>query len=212
MSENPKAVIFDFGHVIINIDVPKTYEAFATLCGKPPIKVEKLFQENQLFRRYEIGLFNDDEFREAVRQILGFPFSDAEIDEAWNALLLDIPLARIDFLLRLRRKVPIYLLSNTNTLHIKAAEKILYQMSGIPSLQDLFTHAFFSYDLGLWKPDPEIYTTVLSELNLQPHEVLFLDDNVANVDSARKLGIPTELIIPGQYSMLEVTAYPDMDL
>lgn len=212
MSAKTKAVIFDFGHVIINIDVPKTYQAFADLCGKSAAKVEQLFQENQLFRRYEIGLYDDDEFREAVRQILGFPFSDAEVDTAWNALLLDIPPARIDFLLELKRRVPIYLLSNTNTLHIRAAEQILHKTTGIASLQDLFTHAFFSYDLGLWKPDPAIYEAVLSELGLLADEVLFLDDNAANVESARRLGIPTEHIIPGQYTLLEVTSYPSLEV
>lgn len=211
MKVQPEAVIFDFGHVIINIDVPKTYQAFAKLCGKTPAKVEQLFHENELFRRYEIGLYQDDEFREAVRQILGFPFSDAEVDEAWNALLLDIPPQRVDFLLELKRKVPIYLLSNTNTLHIQAAEQILHRTCGIPSLYDLFTHPFFSYDLGLWKPDPAIYQAVLDELGLPPEKVLFLDDNPDNVASAREVGIITEHILPGRYTMLDVTSYPSFN-
>jgi len=210
MSDYPAAVIFDFGHVIINIDVPKTYKTFAQICGKSAQKVEKLFQENQIFRRYEIGLYSDDEFREAVRQILGYPFSDAEVDMAWNALLLDIPLERIDFLLKLRSKVPIFLLSNTNTLHIQAAEKILKETCGISSLQSLFTHAFFSYDLGLWKPDPTIYTAVLDQIGLPPEKVLFLDDNADNVASARHLGILTEHILPLEYTMLDVTSYPPL--
>lgn len=211
MNQHPEAVIFDFGHVIINIDVPKTFQAFAQLCGKSTEKVADLFHQHELFRRYEIGLYSDDEFREAVRQILGYPFSDAEVDDAWNALLLDIPPDRIDFLLKLRRQVPIYLLSNTNTLHIRAAEKILHDACGIDSLQNLFTHAFFSYDLGLWKPDPAIYTAVLDQIGLRPDQVLFLDDNPDNVASARSLGIPTEHILPHQFTMLEVTSYPPLD-
>lgn len=208
MRNTPAAVIFDFGNVIINIDVPKTYEAFATLSGKSVEKIERLFQENQVFRRYEIGLYSDDEFREAIRQIVGYPFSDAEVDQAWNALLLDIPLERIDFLLQLRQKVPIYLLSNTNTLHIQAAEKILRSSCGISSLDRLFTHAFYSYDLGLWKPDPAIYTTVLDSIGFTADQVLFLDDNPDNVASARALGIFTEQIVPHEFTMLDVLTYP----
>lgn len=208
ISKNTKVIIFDFGNVIINIDVPKTYRAFAQLCGKTEEKVVALFEENEVFKRYETGLFEEDEFRDAIRQILGFPLNDYEIDQAWNALLLDIPVERIKFLLTLRESIPIYLLSNTNDMHIRAANQILYKSAGVRDVRDLFTKAYMSYEIGLWKPDTAIYNYVLDDLGAMPSEVLFLDDNKANVEAANQVGWQTILIQPSSLTMLDVDFSP----
>jgi putative hydrolase of the HAD superfamily len=191
-----KAVIFDFGNVIINIDVPRTFQAFATLTGKRQAVIEKLVSENQLFRRYETGQFTDIEFREIVRQTVGFPLSDSEVDKAWNSLLLDIPQRRIDLLKEIRKKYPIYLLSNTNNIHIEASNSYLKKAFGYRHLDELFDQLFLSYEIGMWKPDTEIYEYVLDEINLKPQEVLFFDDNPHNIQSASALGMQTILVEP----------------
>ena len=191
-----KAVIFDFGNVIINIDIPRTFQAFATLTGKRQAVIEKLVLENQLFRRYETGQFSDIEFREIVRQTVGFPLSDHEVDRAWNSLLLDIPQERIDLLREIRKKYPIYLLSNTNNIHIEASNAYLKKNFGYRHLDELFDRLFLSYEIGMWKPDTEIYHYVLESIKLKPQEVLFLDDNAHNIQSASALGMQTILVEP----------------
>lgn len=189
-----KAIIFDFGNVIINIDVPRTFEAFSRLSGKSPQKINQLFDQFQLFKRYESGLFSDLEFREIVRQIIGFPFNDAEIDEAWNALLVDIPSERIELIKQMSLRYPIYLLSNTNNIHIEEANKLFQQQFGIKTVKSLFNKAFYSYEIGLWKPDVAFYNYVLAEINLNANEVVFVDDNEDNINAAKSIGIESYLI------------------
>ncbi len=191
-----KAVVFDFGNVIINIDFKLIYRTFAKFTSKSEAYIEKQITENQLFRRYESGQFTDNEFREIIRQTLGFPLSDAEIDKSWNAVLLDIPAERIDLIKKIRQKYPIYLLSNTNNIHIKASNDYLKKEHGISHLNQLFDHLFLSYEMNMWKPDDEIYHSVLNKLKLQAHEVLFLDDNLKNIESANAIGIQTILVEP----------------
>jgi epoxide hydrolase-like predicted phosphatase len=191
-----KAIIFDFGNVIIDIDIPRTFQNFARFTGKKVDVVERLFAENQVFRRYELGLFNDEEFREVVRQILGFPLSDYEIDTSWNALLLEIPKKRLELLQRLREKYPIFLLSNTNHIHIQESEKYLKKTFGIASLSHIFDEVFLSYEAGFWKPDAAFYHYVLDKIGFSAKDVLFLDDNLKNVESARNIGIPTIWVEP----------------
>lgn len=193
-----KAIIFDFGNVIINIDVPRTFEAFSRLSGKSPQRIKSLFEQFQLFKRYESGMFNDLEFREIVRQIVGFPFNDAEIDEAWNALLLDIPDERIELIKQLSLRYPIYLLSNTNNIHIEESNKLFQRQFGIKTVKSLFTAAFYSYEIGLWKPDIAIYRYILKEINLNANEVIFLDDNFDNIHAAKSLGIESYLVTKEQ--------------
>ena len=184
-----KAVIFDFGNVIIDIDLEKTYEAFARLTFKSPKQINALFMESEVFRKYESGFYTDEEFRDVIRQLLSYPLNDQEIDDAWNALLLTVPKNRIDFLEQLKHKYSIYLLSNTNNIHIEKCTQYFRSAFGIHNFQSLFSETFLSYKLGLSKPDYKIYNKVLCDLNIKPHEVLFLDDNQENIKIAQELGI-----------------------
>jgi glucose-1-phosphatase len=191
-----KAVVFDFGNVIINIDIPRTYQSFATITGKNKELIEKQFTEYQLFRRYETGQFEDDEFREIVRQVLGFPLSDKEINDAWNSILLDIPEERIHLISAIRQKYPIYLLSNTNHIHIQASNCYIKKKFNGEKLSDWFDKLYLSYEMGLWKPEKAIYQTVINDLKMSPNGVLFIDDNIANIESAKGMGIQTILVEP----------------
>ena len=196
MQREIKAIIFDFGNVIINIDLEKTFKAFSEISYKSVEKIKEIFRENEIFKKYETGLFDDDEFREVIRQSLGFPLNDMEIDKAWNALLLDVPTHRIDFLEKLRLQVPIYLLSNTNSIHILACKSYFRKNYGYSNFLTLFKNSYLSYEMGLWKPDYSIYDAILKDLKLEPDEVLFLDDNADNISAASDLGIRTIKINP----------------
>lgn len=57
---------------------------------------------------------------------------------------------------------------------------------------DLFDGCFYSYELGVAKPDPAYFTAVLDRLGLRAAAVLFVDDNAANVDAARSVGLRAE--------------------
>lgn len=191
-----KAIVFDFGNVIINIDFRLTFQAFAKFSNKTEDEIIRRFEKSQLIRRYEMGLFSDDEFFEIVRQEIGYPIDNKEIIEAWNALLLDIPAERMELIQRLKRKYPVYLLSNTNALHIAECNKLLKKNWGIESVHHNFTKAYLSYEIGLWKPDEAIYHYVIDDLKLQPNEILFLDDLEANVKAAANVGIQTIHVRP----------------
>jgi putative hydrolase of the HAD superfamily len=191
-----EALVFDFGNVIINIDVERTIEAFAALTQRPMSRVKTVFEEDQIFRRYETGLFQDTEFRDIIRQALGFPFSDQEIDSAWNALLLNVPKERITLIENLKTRYPVYLLSNTNNIHIEACNKYFKANFGIPTVRSLFSKAFYSYEMELWKPEKAIYKTLLNEIGKEPNQVLFVDDNDSNIKAASEIGIQTLHLIP----------------
>lgn len=191
-----EAIVFDFGNVIIDIDIELTFEAFAKLTDKSASRIKAIFEEDQLFRRYETGFFQDEDFRDIVRQAIGFPFSDEEIDQAWNALLLNVPKERIDLIENLKTRYPVYLLSNTNSIHIKACDKYFKQKFGIPTVASFFSKAFYSYEMELWKPEKAIYSQMLKEIDKEPAQVLFIDDNELNAKAAKKMGINTIHLVP----------------
>jgi glucose-1-phosphatase len=191
-----KAVVFDFGNVIINIDVEKTVLAFSELTFKSTTRIKQLFADAEVFKKYETGFYSDDEFRDVIRQILSYPLNDQEIDQAWNALLLDVPKKRLDFLESLKMKYSIYLLSNTNNIHIEQCRQYFRTKFGITNFETIFNETFLSYKMGLWKPEYKIYDAVINKIGLKPQEILFLDDNQDNIDAASDLGIQCIKINP----------------
>lgn len=188
--ENIQNIIFDLGDVILNIDIPLTFQAFAELSGLSIAELGKIFNENEIFRKFETGKLSEPQFRQLVRNILEMPhLTDLEIDNAWNTLLLDIPPARIELLHKLAQKYRLFLLSNTSSIHIRRVNEIIKEVSGIAQLNHLFEKVFLSYELGYMKPDHDIYRKVLEMADIIPEQTLFLDDNLANTNAAKELGI-----------------------
>jgi putative hydrolase of the HAD superfamily len=187
-----KNIIFDLGGVIIDVVFERSTAAFEAL--NPALKdiIWRDTFQSDLFWDYEKGFISDAEFRARVIKTFRLPLlSDHDFDTAWNALLGDIPPARIEVLQQLATQYRVFLLSNTNAIHIRGVEQILQARTGIAQLPPLFERCYYSYDMGKRKPDPTIYQQVLEENGLNPAETLFLDDNLDNVHAAQGLGIAT---------------------
>lgn len=186
-----KNIIFDLGGVIINLSVEKTHQAFAALSGLPVTEIKTRVHHGAFFHEFEKGLITDSEFRVHLRESLNMRVSDAQLDQAWNAMLLDIPLARIQLLEKLKASYTIFLLSNTNNIHLQCFNGIVKQLTGKPAIDYYFHGSFYSHLVKMSKPDAEIYQHVLSQHALVPQETIFLDDNKDNLVGANKVGIHT---------------------
>ncbi len=186
-----KNIIFDLGGVIINLSVEKTHQAFSVLSGKPIQQIRSIVQKSPFFNQYEKGMIDDETFRDQLREVLSDHLSDAELDHAWNAMLLDIPMERIHLLEHLKSRFNIYLLSNTNNIHLQCFNKQVQQLTGFVAMDQYFHQAYYSHIMKMRKPDVEIYEYVLHAHDLVPHETIFLDDNKDNLLGANNAGIKT---------------------
>jgi glucose-1-phosphatase len=184
-------LLFDLGGVIINIDPIRVAESFAQLTGRDLTRVRNAVEVQHIFAHFEGGRWDTDQFRKAIREILETDLSDAQILQAWNSMLLDIPAERITLLQQLRKKYRLLLLSNTNPLHIETVNQILRETAGIDSLEALFDKTYYSYAIQLMKPAVEIYEYVLRDSNISAGETVFIDDNLANIEGAARAGIHT---------------------
>ncbi|GAB3274742.1 HAD family phosphatase [Larkinella harenae] len=191
-----KNIIFDLGDVIIPIDLRAPIRNFAVLSGLSEEDVESLWREHGLTLQYETGLIDDEGFRQHVRQLLkNDSWADEVIDTAWNTVLLDLPIERIERIRELQGQYRLFLLSNTSPIHIEGVRKIFAAL-GQPSLEELFERVYYSYEVKLAKPSPEIYQYVLNTSGLKAEETLFLDDNPHNIRSAAELGIHAVQVQP----------------
>ncbi len=182
-------IIFDFGGVILDIDPQIAVNEFVKLGFKD---VEKLLTPDfieGILGKFEKGIFTPEIFRKKLRGFLNVDVTDQDIDNAWNALLYDIPRERIEVIEQVKKHYNIFLLSNSNELHYDLFVRDLQLRFGYREFDELFHKAYFSFDLHLLKPDPNIYEFVLNQHNLNPDETLFIDDRLDNISVARNLGI-----------------------
>ncbi|WP_266366827.1 HAD family hydrolase [Tellurirhabdus rosea] len=197
LTPNIKNIIFDLGDVIIPINVSLTALAFSRLSGLTLEQVQILFREHQVFQQFETGLVDDKGFRDHIRQILANKeWADEVIDEAWNTLLLDLPIERIKRIQELKGRYRLFLLSNTSPIHIREVNQKLHQVAGVPTLNELFEKVYYSYEIRMMKPSPDIYQYVLDDAGLVAGETVFLDDNADNIRGAAELGIVAVQVQP----------------
>ena len=191
-----KNLIFDLGGVILDLSVDTILSAFANLSGIEPATVKKLFVSSPQFEFYEKGGISDEEFRKFVKTLYGMDASDDQLDACWNAMLLGFPQKKLDLLETLKGKYNVYLLSNTNNIHLQYINNILLpKVNHHSQLDDFFHRAYYSHRMKKRKPDAEIFDQVLQEGNFLPEETLFLDDNLSNIEGAEKLGIKTVHVV-----------------
>ncbi|KJH69332.1 haloacid dehalogenase [Aliterella atlantica CENA595] len=196
-----KNLIFDLGDVIIPIDLSAPIRNFAMLANLPEEDVRTLWQQHDFLNHYETGLIDDQGFRDHVRQVIGerngtsVDWADEVIDTAWNTVLLDLPVERIERIKRLHGKYRLFLLSNTSPIHIRQVNRVLKSMNQ-PTLEELFERVFYSYDVRMAKPSPDIYRHVLEQAGINADETAFFDDNAANIRAAAELGIQAVQVVP----------------
>ena len=192
-------IIFDFGDVFINLDKEATPLALKKLGLK-----EWNSNLDAMNLDFEKGKISEMEF------ILGFQnyipnASIHQIREAWNAILLDFPLYRLEFLQMLSQKYRLFLLSNTDSIHTEQFQ----HKAGISFYRDFyqcFEKVYFSYELGMRKPESAIFEFIIKEHNLMPKNTLFVDDNLENIESAEKLGLQVWHLQKGEEDVSEIFA------
>ena len=193
-----KNIIFDFGDIFINLNKEATF-----------VELEKLGINNfsdemmAVVYQYEKGEISTNTFVNYFNK--KFDVSKEELILSWNAILLDFPKHRLQFIKELSKskKYRLFLLSNTNELHISWIEdnwgSVSYQ-----DFKNCFEQFYLSHEIGFRKPNSDIYEFVLKENKLNANETFFIDDLKENTDSAEELGIKTWNLIPGKEDVVDL--------
>jgi len=189
MIKGIRHIIFDLGGVLLNIDYQRTEQAFIQLGITNFPEMYSQLKQSTLFDDFETGRIATKEFVAALQQASGIDVSEKDIIHAWNSMLLDFPLRRLQVLQQLRTYYDLLLLSNTNEIHEAAFNKILEDERGIANIGAFFDRVYLSHRIGMRKPDVAVFERILEENNLKAEHTLFIDDSPQHVEGARKAGI-----------------------
>ena len=194
MNHHIKNIIFDWGGVLVDIDLKGCMHEFEKL-GMTDVE-NKLIQFKDNMLAYESGRITTADFRQQIRDIIGKPLTNEAIDRAWISMLKTIPEYKLELLLKLNRQYKVYLLSNTNSLHWEYGSAHLFNYKG-KGVEDMFRQVFLSHEMHCAKPSAEIFTKALAAASIHAEETLFIDDLQANCDAACSVGIDGQLYVPG---------------
>lgn len=188
MLKGIKNIIFDLGGVIYDVDYYKTIKAFESLGIKDFEAVYAKAGQSDLFDNIETGSITREDFYKGINNFLELDLSAKQIDAAWNAMLLHFIPEAIAKVRSLKKEYRLFLLSNTNSIHIEAIKAQCGQ-AYFDDFSNLFEKVYLSHDLGLRKPHKHVFEYILNEQQLVADQTLFVDDSPQHVQGALRAGL-----------------------
>jgi putative hydrolase of the HAD superfamily len=174
-------VLCDVGGVVVHFDSDRVVHQMSQLIGRPFDEVQRVVYDQELLFPFELGRITPRAYYEGLKARLKLHWTYEQFVRAWNDIFTEDQ--GVAWLLgRLRERYRLLAITNTNELHINHMRAML------PSLS-LFEALIASCEVGLRKPDPQIYLLALERAGARPHEAVYVDDRPELVDAARSLGL-----------------------
>jgi putative hydrolase of the HAD superfamily len=183
MNTTIRAVIFDFGGVLVRTGDPVGRRAWETKLGLATGDLERIVHGSQIWINAQHGLMTPDDYWAEVGRVLGIAESDLpqlKLDYFKDDHLDPDLIALIDSLRQAGYKLG--LLSNDA---VTLEHKLRHEFA----IYDHFDAVIISAYIGVMKPDPAAYQAIAQALNVDLQESVFIDDNPDNIEGARKVGM-----------------------
>ena len=191
-----KAIIFDMGGVLVDLDMDACRDAFRNDLGFKEIdQILDPCHQKGVIGDMEEGMVSAEEFREYVLARSFEGMTDEDVNNAFAKILVGIDPRKIELLKRLSADYDIYMLSNNNPIATRRAQE-MFREGGF-TMENDFKKCYISYQMKMLKPSAEFYKAVIEDIGLPPEEILFIDDSQKNVDAAIDAGLPAVYYEPG---------------
>jgi glucose-1-phosphatase len=189
-------IIFDLGNVILNINYQATIDAFVSLGISNFGEIFSKEKQHTIADKFETGDITEQDFINYLLPLCNAGTTTQQVIDAWNAIIVNFPLQRLQLLQQLALHYDLYLLSNTNATHEVYYNHLLQHTCGFSNIALFFDKIYLSHHIGLRKPNPQAWQLILEQNNLQAQHTLFLDDSPQHIAAAHELGIQCLYITP----------------
>jgi putative hydrolase of the HAD superfamily len=181
MNKTIEAIVFDLGGVLVELSGVSTMLHWSALA----LNEQSLWQRwltSPGVRAFETGLIDAEDFADQIIAEMQLTTNREEFLQAFRAWPKGLYPGVPELLGSLRQQFKLACLSNTSALHWT-------RLMGEMGLEKHLDHHFASHLIGKIKPDADCFQHILAELQLEPQQVLFYDDNLINIDGANKVGM-----------------------
>jgi glucose-1-phosphatase len=195
-----RCIFFDLGNVLVDLDYRKFNDRMMSLTGLGTEELRRVFEGSVAVLQYELGTITDDEFLAAICREARINLARRDFLDAWTCIFSEKPLLSEELLSGLARDYALWIVSNTNNMHFQLIR------DRYSFLTTCFQGYILSYEIGASKPNPAIFLHALNKARITAPEVLFIDDQLPNVESARKLGMHAFQFLSPAQTMRELNA------
>ncbi len=193
MTTGIKNILFDLGGVLVDLNKQACVDAFKAIGYPQAESMLSNYVQSGIFLELEEGHIAPEAFYQAI--MAEAPVTHEQIDEAFFKFLEGIPQYKMEMLLELKKKYKMLMLSNTNHIMFSWLREAYFGVNG-HTIDDYFDELFLSYEMGVAKPNPEIFKILIEKHGIVPSETLFLDDGIKNIEAAAELGFKTYFVEP----------------
>ena len=191
-----KAIIFDMGGVLVDLDIEGCKDAFRRDLDYADIdNIIDACHQKGIWGDLEEGILPADEFRRIVLADSRPGATAEDVDEAMSRILVGIEPYKAELLRKMSRNYDLYMLSNNNAICLPYSSA-MFTDAGIP-LATTFRKCFMSFEMKVLKPSEVFYRRVMEEIGCPAEDMLFIDDSQVNVDGAIAAGLPAVYYRPG---------------
>lgn len=183
-------LVFDFGGVVVDLCWNNAIRRFAEIGLKQADVVLDRYRQQGIFLELEEGKISSGKFMSELSDMCGRQLTVDEVNYAWMGFFEPVSVSKMKILEELHRKYNMYLLSNTNPFVMDWARGSAFSSEG-KGLDFYFDRLYLSYEMGVTKPDVEIFRRMIEDSGIVPEETLFVDDGISNIEAARSLGFDT---------------------
>ena len=195
-AKNIKALIFDMGGVLVDLDIEDCKRAFKEDLDYHRIDdIIDACHQKGIYGELEEGVLSADEFRRLVLAESRPGAASEDVDKAMWHILVGIAPQKAELLRKLAQKYDLYLLSNNNAICLPRSRR-MFEEAGIP-LDRIFRECFFSFEMKALKPSETFYKAVIDRIGLPAEQMLFIDDSMTNVNGSAAAGLPAVYYEPG---------------
>ena len=203
-----KNIIFDLGAVLIDIDFNRVNNSFLELGISNFNNQYSQLLANKLFENLEMGKISVEDFYNAIQNQSSKPLQESDIKKAWNSIMGNFRIESMKKVQELSQYYNVFLLSNTNAIHFEEIMSIANMQLGA-ELDAFFKKTYYSFKIGMRKPNENIYNYVLRDALIKAEETFFIDDTAPNIETAKRMGFITHLLLPSE--RVEQLKYYDDD-
>ena len=194
--KNIKALIFDMGGVLVDLDIEDCKKAFKESLGYHKIDdIIDACHQKGIYGDLEQGILSGDEFRKIVLAESRLGSKPEDVDRAMYHILVGIAPEKVQLLKELSAEYDLYLLSNNNEICLPCSSG-MFDKAGIP-LDKIFKKCFYSFEMKTLKPSESFYKAVVEQIGLPSEQMLFIDDSMTNVEGSVAAGLPAVYYKPG---------------
>lgn len=188
-----EAVLFDLGGVLIRLNYQFTIDEFKKfgLDNFEAFYTQK--QQSELFDKFETGQISTMHFVNELLRVLPKGVSANQVVHAWNKMILDFPKISLDILKQVRNHHKVFLLSNTNEIHMEKVKRE-WQLITNEDMSSYFDQVFLSHEINMRKPEIATFLEVSIKMQIPPQNILFIDDSKQHIEGAKQAGMNAELL------------------